>query len=483
MKLKNYSIIVVLLLLAACAGVRPIPEISASLMEDTVLKFKSEDEPLKSLFTHNSELISVTGSGKISRYNPSTQMINDLYNLNIPISQQILSDKDHLLMKTRESDTLILFDLKAMKMVRKMQELPSDRLIGMQNGILCYIKGNKLFIHDVEQGKTLATIKRSEKERFFNMARRENGDVLVLSDQHLYIYTPGSDKIEQAPMSDTSTSPFLLDGDDMYYGGAQRDLIRFSLTERKNRWKFRIADYLRIQPLKAGNFIILIPQDNNIYFFTPQGTQHWWEKLNSTRDAAPLVMKDNVAVALWNKTVKFFNFKKKQVVEYPLERKVLSNMTASGDDVFFLSHEELEKNTDTPQFREIVKIGNNYGAEVISDPPDIIPSGKSVKMRISFINIQKPIALVTISDDNGKILFKEKFTDDQTISFVWIPAKAATYKLVVAVDGKNRQGLRVEQNLNVINLEQKLLEYFYRLQQDDAGDEITRHDLSDGDGF
>ena len=116
-----------------------------------------------------------------------------------------------------------------------------------------------------------------------------------------------------------------MDRNDIYYGSRKNKLIKYSLKKRKVKWKLDIPNILKIKPQLFNKYILISPEDNNIYFIKKNGTLNWWGKYNSTRLRPPTVMSNNVSIFLMNNEVKFFNPKKKQEILYKLKSSLKSN--------------------------------------------------------------------------------------------------------------------------------------------------------------
>ena len=252
-------------------------------------------------------------------------------------------------------------------------------------------------------------------------------------------------------------------GGAIYYGSENRELVKFSLVDGKIHWRFKLADQLKIEPRKAGPYIAIIPEDHNIYFFNKRGTLYWWERLDSTRLLPPVVMKENVAVFLWNKTVKFLNYKHKSSYTYPLDKAVFSDALHIGEYLYVIA--ETGKEDQGQPLKAITKIGNNFGVVIQTDPQSIIPMGRSIKFNLERFNLVKPELKVNILDTENKSVFEKNIAYKDDPSFVWIPNRAMAYKLVVEINAENKKGLMIEHAFEVIDVEKLLSQYYYQLQK------------------
>jgi hypothetical protein len=266
-----------------------------------------------------------------------------------------------------------------------------------------------------------------------------------------------------------------MDGHYIYYGAKNRNLIKFSLTSNKVKWKFRIAEQLKLRPQKAGPYIAITPEDYNIYFFNKRGTLYWWEKLDSTRLLPPVAMKENVVVFLWDKTFKFFNYKKKQVVSYPFDKAAYSNLIYIDEYLYMVSQEETGEDMYEQPPKNITKIGNNFGVAVYTNPQHILPLGKSIKFNLKRFNLIKPELKIKILDPAGKSVFDKTVSYKEDPSFVWIPNKAVEYKLIIEINAKNKKELRIEEPFKVTDVEKILKRYYYHVQKFSMEDQLVSY--------
>ena len=478
MKIKKHTLILLILMITVpCIGkIKKVPEISSSLIEETVLELKKDEDTAEKIIVNNSELVFITLNGKILRFNPSQKIVNFLYNLTIDIDAEIVHQNDVIILKKKDSNDFIVFDLKEMKVIKTLENLKTEKIVSINQKIMGYKHKNQLIFLHYPSGKTLEKLKIDADTIFYNSENNEDETkTFILSSKNLYIYKKRQDSIEIVDLKYKPTSGFLMDGNHIYYGAKNRNLIKFSLTSNRAKWKFTIAEQLKLKPQKAGPYIVITPEDNNIYFFNKRGTLYWWEKLNSTRLLPPVALKENVAVFLWDKTFKFFNFKKKQVFSYPFDKAAYSNLVYIDDYLYMVSREETGEEDYEHQPKTITKIGNNYGVAIQTKPRHILPLGKSIKFTLQRFNLIKPELKIRILNHTEKSVFDKTISYNEAPSFVWIPDKAAEYKLVIEINDKNKKELRIEEIFNVTDVEKILNNYYHHLQKFSKEDQVASY--------
>ncbi|MCP5048811.1 MAG: hypothetical protein GY940_16690 [bacterium] len=503
-KLILIAAVLVFLMMAACSrGLRVVREVSTNLYDEDVLEL-TDKNMVEKIVSHKSQLVFLTLDGKIYRWNPEEKIINFLYNLNKEIDPDTLphDQGDFMLIKLKSQGTdpgssgsgdYVVFDLDQMKETAFLQNLDAKKIVGLDRQLLFYVTStNELAVLDYLANKPLAQLTLGKTrdvagkeaageeggEEVFNSQFKGNS-VYILSGNRFHIYDRGRNTFSGSPLKYKAASPFLMEDKWIYYGSQERQLIKLSIRSQKASWKFKIADQLRIKPQKIGPYVCIIPEDNNIYFFNRAGSLYWWKKLNSTRRVLPVSMDENIVVLLWNNKIKFFNYKKKRVVTYPMQEwmEVKSNPVYFGDYLYVVAEDKLEENVDEDQsnrriYKRLSRVGNYYGVKVKTDPDYIWPKGKSIKFTLKGVNLIKPQYTVKILKESGNLsaapsppVFEKVIARDEIPSFVWIPEDAAKYQLVIDIEAENQKGLTIEETYNAVDVEKMLQNYYYEIQR------------------
>lgn len=496
----------------SCGGnIKTVPVVTGAMKDDSILDLKEDDRFVRTIIENKSEIVFFNTNGKIYRLNPAEKMVTFLYDLTFEIYPEIVCQGDFVVFKKSTSNDYVIFDIQKMKIVKTILGLDADNVVCIDDEILGYKTGDRLVFLHYPTGKKISRLNlepveektaettpvegttgketSDDKEVFFNSANMEEGaDIVLLSSRNLYIFNKKHHSAKAVKLEHRAVSGFLLDGNALYYGSVDRELVKLNLdTDKGNAhvgWRFKIADQVKTKPLKAGPYIVVTPADNNIYFFNSRGTLYWWEKLNSTRMLPPLVMKDNVAVFLWDKSIKYFEYEKKKINSYSLNRYVFSNLLYIDEYVYMITERDLGEDTSRAAVagaekeevvpKAILKVGNNYGVKIGSNPEYIIPVGKSVKFYVEKFNLLEPELRIKIVNPAGESVVDQKYTHKQDSSFIWIPAKAAEYKMVVEINALNKKGLIFEETFNVIDLDAILTRYFYEVQKSSTEDRMAR---------
>lgn len=469
--MKKKYVIILLALIAALSGCAKviIPEISPNLSHQE-LQSLTDKRLANIMMENNSQLIFVNLDGELFRWDPKDQIVNSLVHINSEIDPNVFSQGDYVCFKQLKTGKYTLFDLKELKEITTLDSTDIKQIIGINYDLLIYLaKPNRLTVLNYRTQKPLATLKIQGKQDFYNAEFRSDR-VFILSGGYFYTYMKGSDAVDMKKLKYKAASGFLLDDNVIYYGTQSRELVKMSIKSGNPSWAFKLAEVLPIKPQKIGKYIVIIPGDNNIYFFNKNGTLYWWEKLNSTRLHSPVIMKDNAAVCLWDKNIKFFNYKKKQVTTYPLGYLLRTNPVVVNEYLYVVTEEKVEDTEAGGEelvFLNLAKVGNHYGLEITTNPRYVKPMGKSVRFDIKSINLIEPqFSIKIFKNQPGEQtpVYEKVLTSSDKPSFVWIPKEAIDYRMVIAIDSENKKGLVIEQVFPALDIQQMLRNYYYEIQ-------------------
>jgi hypothetical protein len=469
--MKKFSLLLMILIATgmSCSKLKVIPEITPNLSEIHVMDLTGKNLS-KTLAVTNSQLVFTTLEGQLFRWDPTNKIVNSLSNLTSNIDTEVFSQHDYLILKQIKPAKYSIFQLNEMKEIAALDHVNIRRFLGLDHEIVIYLVNKEIHIYNYRSQQLLKTLKIGKKKAYqvYNSEFRDN-NIFLFSTRYLYIYDKTRDVVERIELKRLASSGFLLDGNVMYYGSDQRELVKFSLKSRKTSWAFKLAEVLKATPHKIGQYVVIIPEDNNIYFFNKNGTLYWWEKLNSTWLLEPAVMKENVVVFLWDKNIKFFNYKKKKVTTYPLKRKVKTNPVCIDDYIYVVTEDKVSQGreeSEGPYPLHLSKIGNHYGVEIFTNPKHIKPIGKSVRFNLKTINLIEPqlnIKIIKNQPGNETPVFEKILSKDDKLNFIWIPAEAVEYRLIIEVEAENKKGLTVEEIFTPVDVQEILRNHFYQL--------------------
>jgi len=437
-------ILIILSLFSGCRKNQLIPEITPHLTSSPIYTLK-EKRPISQLEQFGTGIIFITPKNEIKIFDPDTRKLDTLFQLKQPVATQFFTDGTRLIIKNKKGAEWSVLDLKNRTILKTLRDLLLDKIIGHENSLICFQKDQKLNIFDYQTPRLLQEIP-LEAEDIFNCEFKSQ-NIFILSSKKLYVYDRKADRLNSYLLLHQPSSGFLLWNEFIYYGSTKRELIKLSLNTRKVKWKIKLAMPLKTKPQRMGKHIVLSPEDNNVFFFNRNGTLHWWEKLEATRMLPPIIMKENVAIFLLGRKVKFFNPKTQKVQEFSLKIGLDSNPVYLDNYLYFLTHKTKKK------VQRITRLGNLIQVKIKTDPEYVKPLGQSIQFHLNPVNLIKPVLEIKITDQKEQPVFQKTLKHTDIMSFVWIPKKAGKFKLNLSITAKNRKQTTIKKSLTITDIE------------------------------
>lgn len=437
-------ILIILSLLSGCQKSQLIPEITPNLTSSPVHSLKVK-QPISQLEQFGTGIIFITPKNEIKKFDPDTQKLDTLFQFKQPVTTQFFTDGKQLIIKNKKGAEWSVLDLKSRTILKTVRDIPLDTIIGQKSSLICFQKDQKLNIFDYQTSRLLQEIP-LDTEDIFNCAFRSQ-NVFILSSKKLYVYDRKADRLNSYLLLHQPSSGFLLWDEFIYYGSTKRELIKLSLKTRKVKWKVKLAMPLKTKPQRMGKHIILSPEDNNVFFLNRNGTLVWWEKLEATRMLPPIIMRENVAIFLLSRKLKFFNPNTQKVQEFSLKNVMDSNPVYFDNYLYFLTHKKNKK------VQRITRIGNLFQVKIKTDPEHIKPLGQSIQFNLNPVNLIKPVLEIKITDLKEQPVFQKSLKHTDIMSFVWIPKKAGKFKLNLIITAKNRKQMTIKKSITITDIE------------------------------
>jgi hypothetical protein len=437
---------ITLTILGGCRKIGLVPEITPGIIEKRI-ELKNEKELPDKLLKYQSNIIFIQHKKNIECFDPLTGSIETLHSLQAEADESFFFQHDRMVLRNSNSKDHFIFNLKTKETEKIPEGFEGGEIIGLDGSLIIIRNLNQLILLKYTTGEIACRIDLSE-ETMYNCEFADKF-LYFMSTKKFYTFYPSSGKLDSHTLDSEASSGFLLWNNHIYYGSKNRELIRYSLKQNKTVWKTKLPMNLVLKPEKAGSYIMVAPEDNNIYFFNKNATLYWWEKCNGTRLVAPVVMRENVAVFLLDQKLKFFNFKRRTVQDYTLKNPALSNPVTINDYLYFMSRATRKKGK-TNFFIE--KLGNQYHVKIKTEPEYVKPAGQSIQFTLSAINLIKPEMDIKIINNKQENIFKTSFKKNEMATFVWIPDKEGKYKMVLTVTSQNQKNLNIEKEFIIIDL-------------------------------
>ena len=431
-------------------GSRPalIPEISPPLIQEDAFVCSGRLAG-DILFPCAAGIGWVDAAGKIVTWNAEKKIAGASIMLPFPVNDPPFHQGDFLVLKNPAADHLLVFDLAELKVRAELHDLHATRILGVDRDCLVYLDSEDLVVYSWQNPSGIFR-QPLLKGEFFN-CHFSPDRILILNSEQLLIFRKKNGEFQQAPLPIPAASALFCDGEYIYYGSSQRQLVKFSLPLKSLVWKMKLGQTLERQPFIFAGTIVANPADNNVLQVNGRGSVRWWLALQSTMRFDLVPMTDHLAAVLLNRDIKFIDLGQKQVTVFKSRGNPVSKPLAFRHDLYFMLQEE---NTCKLQ-----RVGNHYGIEVELDPAQAKWTGRSIRFSIRSRNLLKPSFDLLISDREGRPVLSKRLGTAEPVQLAWIPLQPGTFTIKVTATGLNRKA-DAEVSFQVLD-PQKMVSGFY----------------------
>ena len=439
-----------LIFFCGCRGPRPalIPEISPPLIQEEVFRYSGALAG-DILFPCASGIGWVDREGKVVTWNAEKKTAGVVIALPFPVSDPPFRQGDYLVLNDPAGGRTLLFDLSELKVRAELHGLQASRLLGADRDCLAYHDGERLQVRFWENPAGNFSVKAVEGE-FFN-CHFSPERILIFSRERVFAFMKKSGEFQQTPLPVPASSAFFFDGEHIYYGSSRRQLVKFSLPQKRLAWKMKLGRTLARQPIAFAGSIVANPDDNNVLQVNGRGSVRWWLALQSIMRFDLVPMETNLAAFLLNREIRFIDLGSRQVTVFTSRGNPLSRPLALHHDLYFMLQEG--KNCS------LQRVGNQYGIELELDPAQVKWMGQSIRISIQSRNLLEPSFDLRISDREGQTIFSKSGGMSVPLQMAWIPVRAGKFTVKVTAKGLNREA-EAAMSFQVLD-PQKLVPGFY----------------------
>jgi hypothetical protein len=430
MKIQLVFLTGLLVVIAGCVKPRLalIPEISPPLIQEEVFAWTGQVAG-DTLFHCAAGIGWVDASGQIVTWNPERKVAGKVFRLPFAVSDPPFHQGDLLVLKSQAADQLLIFDLARMETKFALRDLQVKQILAVDGDYLVYLDAENLVVYSWQNPAGIFRWPKAENE-FFN-CHFFHDRILIMSSRQLCIFWKLSGKFQHLPLPLQAAAEFLCQGEYIFYGSSQRQLVKYSLRKNKMVWKLKLGNNLERKPLFFADSIVVNPADNNVMQLNRNGSVRGWLALDSIPEFELLPMVDNLAVFLMNQEIKFINLRRRQVTVFKINGRPAGRPLAYNQDLyFFLAAGEMKK---------LQRVGNRYGIELTLAPGKTQWLGIPITFSILTNNLLKPFLRIFISAEDGRSVFSKNIAMANRATLVWIPTQAGTYRMQVSVAALNRK--------------------------------------------
>jgi hypothetical protein len=413
----------------ACRRPRPelIPEISPPLVQEVVFSWAGRPAG-DMIFPCAAGIGWVDASGGIVTWDPGKKAAGTEIRLPFPVSAPPFRQGDLLVLNDAGGDRLAVFDLAGLKTIAELRGLGAGRVLGVDRDCLVYLEGDALAVNFWERPAGVFRLE-GAGDRFFNCYFSPER-ILVLGRERLFTFWKKTDQFTSQALPQPAASPFLREGETIYYGSARRFLVKFSPADNRLAWKFRLGQVLEKQPLAFAGSIVAGTADHNFLQVNGRGSMLWWQALGSTMSFDLLPMSDHLAAFLMNGEVKFIDPRRQLVTEFKSKGHPLSQPVALAHDVYFMLREG--------GAAKLQRIGNRYGIDIELEAAPVRWPGRSVRFSLQPRNLREPAWECVIRDAAGNTVFSKSMATAERVSLAWLPLQPGKYAIRVQVHSLDR---------------------------------------------
>jgi hypothetical protein len=427
--LSSFAGLVLLAVMSGCGKPRLalIPEISPPLIQEDVFAWTGQVAG-DTIFPCAEGIGWVDASGQIVTWNAEKKVAGKVIRLPFAVSDPPFRQGDFLVLKSQADDQLLVFDLAQMKTSFALRDLQVKQILAVDGDCLVYLDGENLVVYSWQNPAGIFRWPTAEK-KFFNCHFFPDR-ILIMSSRQLFSFWKASGKFQLLPLPLEAATEFLCQGEYIFYGSNQRQLVKYSLRKNKLVWKLKLGQNLERQPFISSGTIVVSPADNNVMQLNRRGSVRWWLALNSILQFNLVPMADNLAAFLLSQEIKFINLRRRQITVFKINGSPAGMPLAYNHDLyFFLTAGKMQK---------LQRVGNQYNSEVTLAPDKAKWLGTSIMFSILIPNLLKPRLHAVIIDDAGRTVLTKDFEMANQATLVWIPTQAGIYRMQVSAVALNR---------------------------------------------
>ena len=224
MKARTIFLLAGLALSCGCRRPSPllVPEISPPLIQEEVFSWAGLPAG-NSIFPCAGGIGWVDAAGRIVTWDAAKKSAGPEIRLPFPVRAPLYRQGDLLVLGAASGDALLLYDLAALQKVAELSLPGAGRILGVDRDCLVHLAGENLVVSPWSGAGQTFTLN-VPGEVFFN-CHFASERVLLLGRERLYVFLKASGKFSSRPLPQPAASPFLLDGDHVYYGSSLRFLV------------------------------------------------------------------------------------------------------------------------------------------------------------------------------------------------------------------------------------------------------------------
>lgn len=281
-----------------------------------------------------------------------------------------------------------------------------------------------------------------------------DGKIIFGSDDHnLYVLSPAGNLIHKFAIGGKIRATLAVDGDYVYLGSGNREILCLDLKKRKRRWRVRTGGELLVPPIfheKRGFFACM---DNVLYCLNKKGGDIlWWSVIPSRAFYHLMIVNERIVVTSLSSLLMSFDVKTgEKIGEFQGSDEMRSNPIWC-DPYMLVNRYKPESDQGTLlYFQKLIAVELSFSK---SSPQkineDIVvtatPSGFYLpEYEFSLTSLVKwplnPYIFVLLGKEEEKRIVQEKSEEN---SWEWFPEEVGIYSIgVTLTDEKEKAGTEI----------------------------------------
>jgi outer membrane protein assembly factor BamB len=323
----------------------------------------------------------------------------------------------------------------------------TSRIIEFKDHVCMGTASGWFFAIDIQKGKRTWAFKTEDAIRSNPVVSHEK-IIFGSDDRHLYILSAAGRLIHKHFAGGKIGATLAVDGDYVYFGSGNREIICFDSNKRKDRWKVRTGGELLVPPIFYADRGYFACMDNVLYCLNKKGGDIlWWSVTPSRAFYHLMIIADRIVVTSLSSLLMSFDVKTgEKIGEFQGSEEMRSNPlwcepyvlvnrydveSDRGTLLFFqkLVAVELSPSKISPQ-----KV--NEVIEITATPFGFYLPEYEFSLTPLFKWVLNPYFFVLVGREEDKQVVQEK-SEERT--WEWFPEKAGVYSIgVTAVDEKEK---------------------------------------------
>ncbi|MGD8537328.1 MAG: PQQ-binding-like beta-propeller repeat protein [Candidatus Aminicenantes bacterium] len=202
----------------------------------------------------------------------------------------------------------------------------TSRIIEFRGNVCMGTSSGWFFAIDILEGKRTWAFKAQDAIRS-NPVVSDGKIIFGSDDQNLYVLSARGNLIHKFAIGGKIGATLAANGDSVYFGTSNREILCFDLKKQKRKWKVRTGGELLVPPVFYANRAYFACMDNVLYCLNKKGGDIlWWSVTPSRAFYHLMIVNDRIVVTSLSSLLMSFDVKTgEKVGEFQGSEEIRSN--------------------------------------------------------------------------------------------------------------------------------------------------------------